>query len=305
MYSYKETELYDLFPVTHIINIFYRGIPQERVCEKRPVSNPHWELLYVDRGKLQLEVDDEIVRLSAGQGILYAPGSLHRLIDSNNDFINILSLSFVASKLDKQFFENKIYTFDPFEKNLIAKLITVGNRYFERNSIKPDGMKGMRPKADAPDYVLPFVKSSIEYFLLLLYQKNDQSTSVYTPKHQYATPIINQAVEFMFQNTDKKLSIDDIATHVKMSNSRFRTLFKEVTKQSVIDYFNDIKIEQAKILIRKDLYSFAEISERLGYSSESYFSSHFKQKTSMTPSEYSQLVNHAIRKTGGKNDRKH
>ncbi|MBO5007598.1 MAG: helix-turn-helix transcriptional regulator [Clostridia bacterium] len=288
---YIKTELHDFFPVSHIISIFYRGIPKECVCEKCATQNPHWEVLYIDRGNVQLEINREIVCLSAGQGILYAPGSAHRLISSNNEFINIFTVSFDSAKKSEPLLENKIYTFDPFEKNLISKLVIVGNRYFERWSSKPDGIKGMRPKADAPDYVIPFVKSSIEYLLTLLYQKKNNTGEIIHTKH-YTTPLINQAIEYMYQNIEKKLTITDIAEHVKMSSSRFRTLFKEATNQSVIDYFNDIKIERAKILIRKNLYSISEIAIKLGYTSESYFSRHFKQKTSMTPSEYGHLVNH-------------
>lgn len=50
--------------------------------------------------------------------------------------------------------------------------------------------------------------------------------------------------------------------------------------------FADMKIEQAKILLRNSTYSITEVSEILGYNSVHYFSKRFKLATTMSPTEY-------------------
>ena len=98
------------------------------------------------------------------------------------------------------------------------------------------------------------------------------------------------AIEFMYRNADKKLTVRDIATHVKMSEPNFRAIFKKHTSESVMEYFHELKIEHAKMLIRQNIYTQGEIASALNYSSVSYFCRHFKQKTGMTPTEYARLI---------------
>ena len=289
---YKKVELYNLFCVTNIISIFYRGLPRKRTTEYTYADNDFWELFYVDRGDISLEIDNRNVTLSAGQGVLYAQHSSHLLAGSSHYSSNVVSISFDCNNLDDNFFGNKVFVFNAFEKNILSHLINVGNQYFERFSNDPFGEKGSKLKANAPNFAIPFVKISIEYLLLLLYQKKTFTNIEKKTSHIKLSSSITQAIDFMYQNLDKKLTIDDIASHVKMSSTQFRIQFKKELGKSVIDYFNDIKVEHAKILIREDVYTLSEISLMLGYCSESYFSRQFKQKANMTPSEYARLVNY-------------
>jgi YesN/AraC family two-component response regulator len=67
-------------------------------------------------------------------------------------------------------------------------------------------------------------------------------------------------------------------------------LFREKTGGGVIEYFNRMKIETAKQMIREGKYNFTQLSEYLGYSSVCYFSRMFKKATGMSPSEYSSSI---------------
>ena len=58
----------------------------------------------------------------------------------------------------------------------------------------------------------------------------------------------------------------------------------------VIEYFNDLKIEQARLAIATTPKTFTEIAEELGFSSVGYFSKLFKAKVGMTPTAYSRYV---------------
>lgn len=289
---YKRVALYDLFPVTNVVSLFYRGLPRKRTVEISDTHNDFWELFYVDRGNISIVLENKSFTLSSGQGVLYAPHSTHRLIGSTVDSTNVVSISFDCPTLNKSFFANKLCVFNALEKNILSNLINIGNSYFERFSNDPFGEKGTKLKENAPDFAIPFVKASIEYLLLLFYHKKPVSNFEKKTARIQLSPAITQAVDFMYQNVEKKLTIDNIAAFVKMSCTQFRTQFVKELGHSVIDYFNDIKVEQAKILIREDVYSFSEIAFKLGYSSESYFSRQFKQKTNMTPSEYARLVNY-------------
>ena len=73
----------------------------------------------------------------------------------------------------------------------------------------------------------------------------------------------------------------------------FQTLAEQtypLNKDELYRYFKNLKIDEAKIMIREGEYNFTEIAHRLGYSSIHYFSRHFKKATGMTPSEYAYSV---------------
>jgi len=287
---YNEVELKEYFPVTHIIELLYRGLPKQHSKESKP-SADFWRLYYVERGQACFHtLDGNSVTVGTGEGVFFAPERGFRSLEILSERANLFTVFFRCPTLDKDAFHQKKHKFNTTERMILSSLITTSHMYFERHSNLPDGPKGSKPKADAPPYLLHTVKASIEYLLLLIYQNKDKREKhEKTPAHQ-TNLLVNMATEYMYRNIDKKLMVREIAAHVKMSESNFRAVFKKHTKQSVLDYFHMLKIEQAKLMIRKNIYTQGEIAAQLGYSTESYFCRHFKQKTGMTPSEYSRLV---------------
>ena len=65
--------------------------------------------------------------------------------------------------------------------------------------------------------------------------------------------------------------------------------FRIETNQTVIEYFNELKIARAKVLLQNSSKSFTDIADELGFSSINYFSKLFKAKTGMTLTEFSKI----------------
>ncbi|MBR5122895.1 MAG: helix-turn-helix transcriptional regulator, partial [Anaerotignum sp.] len=66
--------------------------------------------------------------------------------------------------------------------------------------------------------------------------------------------------------------------------------FRQKTGHSLMEYFMQMKLSEAQRRIAVRDVTFTEISEELGFSSVNYFSKVFKQKTGMTPTEYSRRL---------------
>lgn len=290
MRLYNETELKPLFEVSHIVEISYRGIPAEQIIDKKSPKN-FWCLYYIDRGSVTFSFESgESLELSSGKGVFFAPMDTFLYTTAGKGGTHILSVFFVSRDLERDAFSRRVRSFDTFERMLLSELVNIGNSYFERHSILPDGPKGTKPKADAPGYVPHLVKASLEFLLLRLCKGKTADTSAARTPGEQTGLAVNAAVEYMYRNVHKKLKVADIAGAVKMSQSNFQAVFKKSTGQCVMGYFNQLKAQQAKIMLRKGIYTSAEIAAALGYSSESYFSRQFKQLTGMTPTEYTRLV---------------
>ena len=71
-----------------------------------------------------------------------------------------------------------------------------------------------------------------------------------------------------------------------MGYSSFRKLFKEYTGLAPTMYQHDLRLQRAKELLSTTDDSIKEIAYRLNFESPDYFSSKFKAKTGMKPSEF-------------------
>jgi AraC-like DNA-binding protein len=97
---------------------------------------------------------------------------------------------------------------------------------------------------------------------------------------------IDLCINFMQQHIDKSLSLNDIANAVNLSPAHITTLFKKKTGFSIIEYFNQLKIQKAcQYLLFTDL-RINEIGNKLGIEDQYYFSRLFTKVIGMSPAKY-------------------
>ena len=95
--------------------------------------------------------------------------------------------------------------------------------------------------------------------------------------------IIEQATEYMNEHPDFKIS--DVAKVCNVSTSGIYYLFKNHLGQTPNDVRNNILCKKAVSLLTTTDKSVQEISDRLGFSSTSYFRKILKAHTNQTPRE--------------------
>lgn len=109
-------------------------------------------------------------------------------------------------------------------------------------------------------------------------EKVDESTS----QNRHVTMVIR----FMYQNLAKGLTLEDISEEVQLSKSYLNSIFKQQTGHSPVEFFIHLKMQEAcKLLKSTDMYIY-EVSSRLGYDDQYYFSRIFKKVVGMSPKEY-------------------
>lgn len=101
-----------------------------------------------------------------------------------------------------------------------------------------------------------------------------------------ATDIIQKSIQFMKNNLENKIELDDMARHVGYSKSHFGTYFTSKTSFSPIVYFNQLKIQRACSYLQFSDMKIKEIAFRLGYYDQFHFSRAFRQEMEITPKEY-------------------
>lgn len=98
--------------------------------------------------------------------------------------------------------------------------------------------------------------------------------------------IIQQAVNYIEINYNKKISLKKTAEYLHISPNYFCELFKKFLNKNFIDYVNEYRIEKSKTFLKDISLTVHDISRLVGYSDSRYFCSIFKKKNGITPTEY-------------------
>ena len=101
------------------------------------------------------------------------------------------------------------------------------------------------------------------------------------------TYIIERVKTYIHKNYKEKITLQDIAKSVYLHPAYVSDLFKKTTGQNISDYIQNIRIKQAKKLIKDTpQYKIYKIAEQVGFVNEKYFSKVFKEIEGITPNEY-------------------
>lgn len=98
--------------------------------------------------------------------------------------------------------------------------------------------------------------------------------------------VIEKAVETMKTRLTAGFHRDELAAELGLSPTYFSTLFKQRTGYSPLQYFNKLRIDRAKLLLRATRLPIADVAREAGYDDSFYFARAFLKSTGMTPSEY-------------------
>lgn len=97
---------------------------------------------------------------------------------------------------------------------------------------------------------------------------------------------IKMAVEYIDQNYNKDLNMAVVSNYISMNYSLFSFSFKQYTGSNFVNYLKDIRIREAKRLLKDTDMKVIEISQSVGYENEKHFMKIFKSSCGVSPSEY-------------------
>lgn len=286
---YCPTPIESVINVAKIVTIHYFEFPYNYVFKGE--KHDFWEFLYVDKGEVEVMADTNGYVLKQGDIIFHKPNEFHKEWANGKIAPNLVIVSFVCTNPAMDFFKDKILKISPQEKSYIAEIVREGKETYS-NAIGGHIKLEKRPSALFGSEQL--IKLNLEMLLINLIRNcNLISNSGRLNENtldRMENDLVDNIVAFMHENIGQNLSFDDICNHFSLGNTYLKTLFKNKLNTGVMTYFKNLKIEEAKKLIREQQYNFSQIADMLGYISIHTFSRSFKESTSMSPSEYASSV---------------
>lgn len=100
---------------------------------------------------------------------------------------------------------------------------------------------------------------------------------------------LSSIIQYMNQNYDQRITLSSVAQHFHVNKSYLAQLFRQRKNETFNEYLNQIRMDQAKRLLRFSELSISSICEQVGFANPSYFSKIFKESVGMTPSDYQNI----------------
>ncbi|WP_139993142.1 response regulator transcription factor [Paenibacillus paridis] len=98
--------------------------------------------------------------------------------------------------------------------------------------------------------------------------------------------IVQTALKYIQDNYQNNLTLEKVAAAVYLNPVYFSHLFKQSNGMGYKEYVIQLRIEQAKELLKHSTCKITDIAEQVGYQDMRHFTQVFRKAVSMTPSEY-------------------
>jgi AraC-like DNA-binding protein len=290
--SYVKYELREQLTIRSLVTFFYREMPVDYFFEGE--RHDFWEIVYVDKGEWDVTIDGEPYSLQQGDLVFYGPNEFHRGGAASKSSPNVIIITFACdSPAMDAFTESPVLRLDDKERAIFASLVKAGLESFDPPIDSPK-MRRLNRREDAPFGSEQLIRNHLENLLIHLIRRRHVATAGEKPalagKENKDQLIAAEVIDYLKANMSRDFTVDELCRHFQLSRTQLKTAFRMKTGSGVLETFNQLKIERAKVLIREERLNYTEIAELLGYSSIHYFSRQFKKLTNMTPTEYARSV---------------
>lgn len=246
------------------LNVLMAGVS---ICDKDHSytrNNPNITIVeYVFQGEGTLEIDNKKIDVKTDDVYILPTGVSHRYYANPKNpwskyFMNLSGV--LAKSLPVNFELDTQYVFTaPALKDLFKKMIQVS--FSELSDIEKQAILGG-------------LYFEILYKLFLLNKESKKSSEAILLKN------------FLDENYNRIISNVELADHIYRSTDYCLKLFKREFGTTPYDYQLHNKIKISCTLLQHTKKSVSEIAEFIGYQNPHYFTSLFKAKVGITPTQY-------------------
>jgi transcriptional regulator GlxA family with amidase domain len=118
-------------------------------------------------------------------------------------------------------------------------------------------------------------------------QRDSQSPfTIFIGQKEHEDESIKKAQDFIENNFQNKITVDQLATMFALSRRNLERRFKKATANTVVEYIQRVKIEAAKKNLESARKNINEVMYEVGYNDTKAFRTTFKRITGLSPIQY-------------------
>ena len=188
------------------------------------------------------------------------------------------------------------------ESEVKYRCLIIANSFFRENGIENENIYFTESLSDSQagqlmeniaeiysshhNHSVAEIRLSVLSYVVYMYKHFSKQLKNETKKFSKSYAAVLAAVEYINDNFDKKLSVDQLSSKVGFSKYHFARIFKENTGITVIQHINAIRCDHASFLLRETQKPISEICLECGFESPSYFAKTFAATYGILPSEH-------------------
>ena len=98
--------------------------------------------------------------------------------------------------------------------------------------------------------------------------------------------LVSNAINYIKLNFKYEIRLSSIAKELFVHPTYLAKKFKEETRKTVSEYINEVRVKEAKIMLKNTEFKVEDIAYYVGYNDKKYFSKTFKKIYNQSPSDY-------------------
>lgn len=242
-----------------------------------PFIRNHYLFHYVisGRGSLDATAEDGVTtrryELQAGQGFLICPGLINTYFADENDPWKYVWVEFDGLRASESLRYGGLTAAQPIyraddetQSNRVRDLMLYIAEHSEASTIHLIG------------YLYLFVDALMQ----------SSSTRVSAQENQLKDFYIQEAVNYIEQNYQRNLTVEEVADACRLNRSYFSKLFKENVGCPPQEFVIRVRLAKAAELMCSSNAPISEIAVRCGYSNQFHFSRAFKKHYGIPPQKW-------------------
>ena len=249
-----------------------------------------WELFYVDSGEVNCITESDSRILKSGDVVFHRPGSVHNTVCNGRKAAAIFNVLFFIESPSMELLDGK-------SLRVPERLLpTLKNLINECNKTYLVSEHPLKPRNHVPFGWEQLSRIYLEEFLILMIRElqNDDQAEYYVAESNTDNVLIDDICEFLSENVYNTVTLKDVCERFHFGKSYLSEQFKKCKGASIMSFYLDLKLSEAKRLLREEDLTIGQISERLGFESPEYFSRYFKKRVGHSPRDFRRmLINNA------------
>lgn len=133
-----------------------------------------------------------------------------------------------------------------------------------------------------------------KFFAIEIDRNSQNAFMMFQGQKEHEDEEIKKAQDFIEDNFQEKISVDQLADQVAVGRRSFERRFKKATNNTVMEYIQRVKIEAAKRSFERSRKNINEVMFDVGYTDTKAFRTIFKKITGLTPIEYRNKYNKQV-----------
>lgn len=283
-----QTPIYEKYPDYHCLShlnpqgsdlsLFSCGIQKCFPGHTWDKPRPQYHLHFIIEGKGTFQINGKTWYLSRRQLFLCPPDTSLCYSADSKDPWHYAWISFYGSKASLWLKQAGFDSENPIRESYIP---------IEQFTILINQLLNTWKPAPGNDFKR---LSYLFHLMALLISSNTTKNAVLVKsKADTNTALFAQALEFISNNYDCDIHVQDISNYLGISRSRLCSLFQSHQGQSPQNYLLFFRMQKAQELLTSTNFRIQDISHQIGYPDSQTFSKAFRRVYNTSPSEYQKL----------------